>query len=252
MRKTKHLIDADPVAALNAVLLAQLVRFRAAFVIAALVGIAAVGCNGFKSRYAMNDPVYAKKYADGAKRGDLLGKAKQAVDARHVAGLGGWFVGGGTQYRSQSDSVLGGAEVGFESYPSSWFSQRGSLAAYWGEDDGYLGADLGVRAQLPARVTPFVGAGVLAGVSRTLKSADQDGLDNDDDERIDELGETKSEFDEALLACYPEVGLHAWLNGQWRVSGFGRYLVTDRGRDQDDWLIGGQLTYFPPRPNFGK
>lgn len=55
------------------------------------------GCNGFKSRYAMSDPVYAKKYAEGAERGDLLGKAKQAVDARHVAGLGGWFVSGGTQ-----------------------------------------------------------------------------------------------------------------------------------------------------------
>ncbi len=55
------------------------------------------GCNGFKSRYAMSDPVYATNYAEGAERGVLFGKAKQAVDARHVAGLGGWFVSGGTQ-----------------------------------------------------------------------------------------------------------------------------------------------------------
>ncbi len=109
---------------------------------------------------------------------------------------------------------------------------------------------MGVRAQLPARVTPFVGVGVLAGVPRTVTIADQDGLDNDDDDAIDERGETKSEFDEVLFGGYPEVGLHAWLNGQWRVSGFGRYLVTDRGRNEDDWLIGGQLTYFPPRAKF--
>ena len=215
-------------------------------------GISSYGCNGFKSRYAMSDPVYAEKYAEGAERGDLLGKAKQAVDARHVKGLSGWFLAGGTQYRSNSDSVLGGGDFGFEYYPSSWFSQRAGLAAYWGDDDGYLGLDAGLRAQLPARVTPFVGAGVLAGASRTVKVADQDGLDNDDDDAIDELGETKGDFDDGLFAVYPEIGMHTWLNGKWRVSGFGRYLVTDGGREDDTWLIGGQLTYFPPRPNFRK
>jgi hypothetical protein len=214
--------------------------------------LAASGCNGFKSRYAMSDPVYAKKYAEGAERGDLLGKAKQALDARHVAGLSGWFLSGGTQYRAGTDSTLGGADIGFEYYPTSWFSQRASLGTYWGGEEGYLGGDVGLRAQLPARVTPFVGVGATAGASNTVKLADDDGQDNDDDDLIDERGETTSDIDKAFIGAYPEVGMHAWLNGKWRLSGYGRYLLTSLGRDQDDWLIGGQLTYFPQRPHFDK
>ncbi|MDX1925083.1 MAG: hypothetical protein SFV81_01115, partial [Pirellulaceae bacterium] len=148
--------------------------------------LTASGCNGFKSRYAMSDPVYAKKYAEGAERGDLLGKAKQALDARHVAGLSGWFLSGGTQYRARTDSTLGGADVGFEYYPTSWFSQRASLGTYWGGEEGYVGGDVGLRAQLPARITPFVGLGATAAASRTVELADDDGRDNDDDDLIDE------------------------------------------------------------------
>ena len=214
--------------------------------------LVAIGCNGLKSRYAMSDPVYAKKYADGAERGDLLGKAKQALDARHVDGLSGWFLSGGTQYRARTDSTLGGADIGFEYYPTSWFSQRASLGTYWGGEEGYIGGDVGLRAQLPARVTPFVGLGTTVAASRAVELADFDGRDNDDDDFIDERGETTSSIDKVLVGAYPEVGIHAWLNGNWRVSGYGRYLVTSLGRDNDDWLIGGQLTFFPQRPWFGK
>jgi hypothetical protein len=49
--------------------------------------VLSVGCNALKSRYAMSDPVYAEKYAEGAKRDDVLGKLKQAIDARHVEGF---------------------------------------------------------------------------------------------------------------------------------------------------------------------
>ena len=207
------------------------------------------GCNAFKSRYAMSDPVYAKKYAEGAERGDLLGKLKQSIDARHVEGLLGNFVGGGTIYRPKSDNTLGGADIGHEYYPTSYLSQRLGIGLYASEDEGYLAADVGMRAQLPSRITPFVGAGALLGASRSVEDATHDNMDNDDDGMTDEYGEETSGVDELLAAIYPEVGLHAWLNGKWRATAFGRYLITDNGREHDDWMIGGQITFFPRRQN---
>lgn len=60
-----------------------------------LILVAGNDCSLLRSRYAMNDEVYAAKYADGAERYDFLGKAKQALDARHVDGLGGVYLSGG-------------------------------------------------------------------------------------------------------------------------------------------------------------
>ena len=48
-----------------------------------------------KSRYAMDDKVYAKKYRKGVSKVDLLGKLKQASDARHTQYLTGYTLGGG-------------------------------------------------------------------------------------------------------------------------------------------------------------
>ena len=211
--------------------------------------VSSTGCNALKSRYAMSDPVYAEKYADGAERFDMLGKLKQAMDARHVKDLGGWYASGGALYRPKEDNTLGGVDVGFEYYDQSWLSQRLGFASYFSEEDGYLGLETSVRAQLPTRIAPFVGVGAIAGVSRTV-SDQPDGLDNDDDLLTDEPGELASSVDHVLGAVYPEAGVHTWLNGRWRVSAFGRYMVTTLGRDHDDWLIGGQLTYFPSRPRF--
>ena len=204
------------------------------------------GCNGLKSRYAMSDPVYAEKYADGAEPGDWVGKAKQALDARHVAGLQGLSVGGGAMYRPKSDHTLGGAEFSLESYRQNWLSYRGGLATYISDEEGYVGLDGGVRAQFPSRITPFVGVGSTIGASRTVRSS-PDGLDNDDDGRIDEPGESYSEIDDFLIAVYPEVGVHAWLNGRWRATVSARYFETNLSRQYDDWMLGGQLTYFPQR-----
>ncbi len=195
----------------------------------------------------MSDPVYAKKYTEGAERGDLLGKLKQSIDARHVEGMIGTFVGGGTIYRPKSDNTLGGADIGYEYYPTSYLSHRLGAGLYASEDEGYLAADVGVRAQLPTRITPFVGAGALLGVSRTVYDASNDNADNDDDGMTDEWGEKTSGIDDALVAVYPEMGAHAWLNGKWRATAFGRYLVTDNGREHDDWMLGGQVAYFPRR-----
>jgi hypothetical protein len=174
----------------------------------------------------------------------LLGKVKQAIDARHVSGLGGWYVAGGSLYKPKFDNTLGGAEIGFEGYPTSWLSHRIGIGSYFSPDEGYIAGDAGVRLQPPTRLAPFVGTGVLLGASRTVELADDDGIDNDDDERIDERGEEDSGIDDFLAAVYPEAGVHFWINGNWRASAFGRYVIADTGRNHDDWMIGGQLTFF--------
>lgn len=206
--------------------------------------VSSSGCATLKSRWAMNDPVYADKYASGADKSDLLGKAKQAVDARHAEGLGGIYLSGGGQYQAEADEPFVGAELGVESYATSWLTGRAALATYIGDEEGYLGLDVGMRFQTPTRVAPFVGIGVFQGLSRQVELADWDGLDNDDDGLTDERGEKKSGIDDWLGAVYPEVGAHFWLNNNWRLTTYGRYFVTSEGRAHDDWLVGGQLTMF--------
>jgi hypothetical protein len=202
------------------------------------------GCSLLKSRYAMDDPVYAEKYEDGAERGDLLGKAKQALDARHTDGLGGLYLGGGAQINPRSESPMGGVELGMEGYATNWMTGRGALSLFVGEDDYYGGIDAGIRIQPPTRVAPFLGIGTFHGASRRVENADDDWIDNDDDGWIDEPGENKKSFDGWLSSVYPEIGAHFWMNGSWRLTGYGRYLITTEGRNQDDWLLGLQLTGF--------
>lgn len=192
----------------------------------------------------MDDEVYASKYAEGADKDDVLGKAKQMLDARHTDGLGGVFVSGGAQYLSEADRPFVGGEIGLEGYQTSWTTARMSAATYFGDGDGYVGADAGVRLQTPTRIAPFVGLGTFNGYSEVKTIADRDSRDNDDDGFVDEPGEKKTSYDGWLSSVYPEVGAHFWLNGSWRLTAFGRYFVTTEGREHDDWLIGGQLAVF--------
>lgn len=213
----------------------------------AMTIIVCSGCS-LHSRYAMDDPVYFEKYADGAEKGDLLGKAKQALDARHTENLSGLYFSGGAQQRHDDEHAIFGGELGVESYAENWVSLRGSLATYIGETDGntegYGGLDMGIRFQTPSRIAPFVGVGIFNGISKGTESANGDGIDNDDDGAIDERSERRSTVDGWMTAVYPEVGLHLWANSKVRLTGFGRYFVTTEGRKQDDWLIGGQITVF--------
>ena len=203
------------------------------------------GCaNLFKSRYAMDDPVYAAKYEEGATKLEPLKKLKQALDARHVEGLSGGYLAGGGIWNDDSQSAMYGAELGYEGYVTSWFSSRMALAGYLGPDDWYAGADLGMRTQLPTRITPFMGIGTFHGLSTTRADATNDGEDNDDDGFLDEVGEKKTKFDGWLSSVYPEVGVHFWPTGQSRFTAFARYMVTSHGREHDDWLAGLQFTAF--------
>ena len=192
----------------------------------------------------MDDREYAAKYHEGADKEDVVGKVKQAVDARHVKGLGGWFVSGGGQFLAKSDAPIVGAEVGYEYYPTSYYSQRISGLLLSDSNQGFAGMDLGARFQTPTRLAPFAGVGMYNGFSRGEIDSDRDGLDNDDDKAIDEEGEKKSIVDGYILAVYPEFGAHFWLNGSGRITLYTRYFVTSEGRDQDQWLLGGQATIF--------
>ena len=202
------------------------------------------GCSLLRSRYAMDDPVYAEKYADGAERWDLLGKAKQALDARHTAGLSGPYLSGGAQVFPASGDAIVGGELGIEGYTTNWLTARLALSGYVGEERGFAGADLGARVQTPTRIAPFAGVATFHGYSSREVDAEDDYIDNDDNGFIDEWGETRTENDGWLSMIYPEVGAHCWINGTWRVTGYGRYLVTSAGRDHDDWLLGLQLAGF--------
>ncbi|MCA9125955.1 MAG: hypothetical protein KDB22_02675 [Planctomycetales bacterium] len=192
----------------------------------------------------MDDPVYAAKYAEGAKKSEPLKKLKQAIDARHVEGLSGSYLAGGTQWRDDYQAAFGGVEWGLESYLASYASSRVALAAFASHEDWYAGVDGGLRMQLPTRLTPFVGLGSFNGLSTARVDATQDGQDNDDDGFADEWGEKKTSFDGWLSTIYPEVGVHFWPVGQMRVTGYARYLITSDGRAADDWLAGAQLAVF--------
>lgn len=198
------------------------------------------GCSSLRSRYAMNDPIYASKYADGASKSNIAGKIKQALDARHTKYLEGWLVSGGAQVRPRSGQAFGTFEIGREVYDESYFSHRLSLSGFVGEGIGTVGVDIGARLQAPTRLAPFVGAGASAGV--LFQDALSLALDSVDDSDL--FQEDSSTDVDGLVVIYPEVGTHFWIDGQIRLTMYGRYLVTTEGRDFDDWLVGGQITLF--------
>lgn len=198
------------------------------------------GCS-LRSRYALDDPVYASKYQEGAEKSDLAGKLKQAIDARHTKELSGLFASGGVQVRPRFGDTFGSIELGREVYIQNYLTNRISASGLAGNGSGFVGLDVGTRLQSPTRLAPFVGVGGNAGISiRDFISIATDRSDSEQSFISPEPSRTVSGF----AAVYPEVGAHFWLNGRLRLSGFGRYLVTTEGREFDDWLIGFQIALF--------
>jgi hypothetical protein len=197
-----------------------------------------------RSRWAMEDPEYAEKYAQGAEKTDLPGKLKQASDARFQSGTGGWFLSGGAYSRPDTDKVLAGIDIGIESYVTSYLTTRGSLVLMANEDDHFTGIDVGMRIQSPSRLAPFVGAGAFVSHAKEVVPASNDWIDNDDDGFTDEWGEDKERISGMLAGIYPELGSHFWWTPSIRMTGFSRYMVTTEGRADDDWLIGGGIAFF--------
>ena len=197
-----------------------------------------------RSRWAMDDPEYAEKYCDGAEKGDLLGKVKQAADARFQDDAFGVFVSTGYSHRAGSESGLFSADIGAESYFTSFLTGRVSLLGMVNDDDFFYGIDSGLRLQTPTRLAPFVGVGVFGGLADEDVLADMDGIDNNDDGIIDEQGEESSRVSDSLAAIYPEVGVNFWWNPSVRLTGYGRYLFTDQDDNADDWQFGFGVAIF--------
>lgn len=192
----------------------------------------------------MEDFEYAEKYAEGAERGNLLGKLKQASDARFQDDAQGFFVSTGFAKRKEVEDGLLAIDVGAEKYLTSYLTGRASLTGMVNDEDWYTGVDTGLRLQSPSRLAPFVGVGLFGGGAKETVLADDDGIDNDDDGSIDERREKDTRFSGGLAAIYPEVGAHFWWTPQLRFSGYGRYMLTSEGREHDDWLIGFGLAVF--------
>ncbi len=152
----------------------------------------------------MNDPVYYEKYRHGADKTDLLGKAKQAIDARHTSGIRGLYVSGGSQVHPDNGDTLGAGEIGLESYYQNWITVRGSFAGAIGPNESIGGLDIGVRAQTPTRFAPFFGIGAFTGWHDRTVSANDDWIDNDDDMFVDEPDETRTVTEGWIAAVYPE------------------------------------------------
>ncbi len=218
-----------------------------------LAGGCALPTGILKSRWAMDDPEYAEKYCDGADKSDILGKLKQAADARFQEDASGTFYSAGFAQRSESKNGMFAIDVGSEDYLASYLTSRSSLMLMGNGDDWFTGGDIGLRLQTPSRLAPFVGIGAYAGYAKESVPAENDWRDNDDDGVIDEDGEEKERFSGALAAIYPEVGAHFWWTPQIRISGQGRYMVTTEGRSADDWLLGFGIAFFTnPNPTPSK
>ena len=207
-----------------------------------LMLISLPGCSSWplSSKWAMNDPDYAEKYSQPYGEDKTQRMIKQLVDARHLKDKGGWTLGAGA---GGSPATAGGKIGGFY-HPTYWSEFNYSLTglAGTGAHDWFLGPEVGVRLQTPSRVAPFVGVGGFLGLNRFYEDADNDGIDNDDDGAVDEFGEETDEY-KAIVAVYPEVGLHAWLTGSTRLTASGRYYVTEEGRDDDFWYFGLSLSW---------
>lgn len=194
-----------------------------------------------KSRWAMSDPQYAKKYAKGASKINLPQKIKQAADARFVDDFSGWYLSAGLTAIGDTPAPLGSIELGCTGYQTSYLTNRVGFIAAVNDEDFYIGGETGIRLQTPTRLAPFVGVGLFAGASSTRSPAEHDNVDNDDDGAVDEDGETEFDFDGVLAAVYPEVGLHFWWTPRVRLSGFGRFMVTTEGRRADSSYFGATI-----------
>ena len=206
----------------------------------AAVACALTGCTTWywplSSKWAMDDPDYAAKYSKPYKKDQPIRIAKQLVDARHLEGKSGVAFGAGGA--GNPFGVSG--ELSAFAYANEFVEVDIGLTgmAGTGAASAFLGPEMRYRLVAPTRFSPFVGVGTFTGVNWRHKRAEFDGRDNDNDGSVDETGERKLVFGQPFFSVYPEVGMHLWANGTWRLTGSARYYVNSEGRDADFWYFG--------------
>jgi hypothetical protein len=186
------------------------------------------------SRWALRDEDYARRYPD--RTNNILTKAAQAIDARHLFRKDGAFVAGGIHRDAQAYH----GDLGVFLYPRSWYEQYAALTGLYSDDlhDAYVGGKVGCRIQPPTRLAPFVGVGGFAGAFHKgsfydalwWAAHDEDGNPPDWNPGDDGL--------HPMFAVYPEAGVHYWLSSRTRVTASLSYLISSEGRDFDYLLIG--------------
>ena len=133
----------------------------------------------------------------------------------------------------------GGGEAGFIGDIGRWYGRLG-LAGFVSSvaEDGFIGPTLAFGMQAPTRVSPFVGVGTFLGYSEATESAEDDNIDNDNDGRVDENGETRLNIEGMFATVSPEVGIRFWITEAMQLSTYANYNFTTVGRDFDFWTIG--------------
>lgn len=213
------------------------------FIALAFACLLFTGCNG--SRWAKSDLVYARKYPNHSD--NVVKMAKQAIDARQVAGRSGFYIDG----HGGGGPAAGGASLGAYHYHDPP-KLRGAIETRLGfaalgvndigpsRDQNQLsgGFELGARVQTPTRLAPFAGIGGYMGLS-----------------------EESDYEDELLAAIYPEIGIHYWVNPNLRITGFARHYFASNSTFTNNYdsgsreyqtfgvslaFLGGAENYVPP------
>ncbi len=200
------------------------------------------GCTG--SRWAKRDPAYSDKYSHHTD--NPVRTVKQAFDARHLAGRSGMY----SHVAAGSDPAALDVSAGSFIYGHN---SAGMIEGRMGlkglasiEDSGGLagGIELGVRAQTPTRLAPFVGTSIFAGYS----------TDNDPDDDNDLLRSFDDEDRESFaIGIAPEAGAHFWITPEWRLTGSvsHQFVHFDEAESTSDFTTYGlSLSYLwiPYRP----
>ena len=77
--------------------------------------------------------------------------------------------------------------------------------------------------------------------------ADNDGIDNNDNRVVDEMGELDDRL-AGFVSIYPELGVHAWLTPKWRLTGSVSYHLSTEGRDNDFVFFGVSMSWLDDPP----
>ncbi|MCO6043956.1 hypothetical protein NG895_08555 [Aeoliella sp. ICT_H6.2] len=197
---------------------------RLALFILLTVAVCLTGCRG--SRWAKRDADYRRKYPEHTD--DPLKTVKQAVDARHVAGKHGAYV----SFAGRDEPFAGGFDIGGFRYTEPWLEQRIGLSGLLHEEGKRpvsLGLLTSMRAQVPSRLAPFAGVGAYAGWAGG-EQREYTIFDEEEEAIAAAIFDTKHEF---VVAAFPEVGMHFWIDHRRRLTTSVSYWFTNQDRGED-------------------
>ena len=132
-------------------------------------------------------------------------------------------IGGGIGIQWYTSSTIA-AQVGFS------FIATDALEDYFG------GMYMNLRLDAPGRTSPFVGVGIFSGYSEEYTSASSDGIDNNHDGFVDEVGEEKEVLDNILFTLHPMVGFKLAIGNNTMLTLTSKYHMTSQSRQNDFWM----------------